>query len=492
MTCLIPRGWHIRNGEICVLLLLRRTLNVTLVHYGNDLNSSLTSSMSEPLNNYWINTSHDTYLRRSNTTKNAGDTDLQSYTLALYRGARAIELDVWDGANGNPVVRSGVSSFVDETCPSGSKRRNNIQSAGPSLLFVDVLSTVKSFLQSEPNSYPIILLIENHCSLPFQERMASDINAVLGKDNLLFRPYAPDVRTLPSPADLIGKVIIKSKRTGRELVLNDDFDDENRAAVTPSCTDYDSEDDLDELVIGFNSTGTIRSPVDGKMSLKELFQTANTEAVDSKSAANAVHNELMDATAIEQETRKHADALLRDIGMSYEELKLKRKQGGHNTVEEGTEVELSQDGDGAKVKECVDYALEMTKVFSESVEESRLISNAAAAEARSENELFDIAKADLFERETVLYDANEALQEVIKHNADLKEAAERALSEARTYREYADVAKKRVESVRALLDQTHNQALSSETVANTADTEAKISVSFIYHILSSSNFAIRL
>lgn len=72
-------------------------------------------------------------------------------------------------------------------------------------------------------------------------------------------------------------------------------------------------------------------------------------------------------------------------------------------------------------------------------------------------------------------DAKEALQDVIKHNADLEEAAERALAEARTNREYADNAQNRVQSVKALLSKTHNQAISSETVANTADTEAKIS-----------------
>jgi hypothetical protein len=137
------------------------------------------SCMSEPLNNYWINTSHDTYLRRTNAKstdqKQMDRTDLQSYTLALYRGARAIELDVWDGPATDPVVRSGVSSFPDETAPSANKHSSFCR-AGPGLVFSDVLSTVRYFLQSEPNSYPIILLIENHCSVPYQKKMATDIN----------------------------------------------------------------------------------------------------------------------------------------------------------------------------------------------------------------------------------------------------------------------------------------------------------------------------
>lgn len=115
--------------------------------------------MTEPLNNYWVNTSHDTYLRRTTTSsldqKDAGKTDLQSYTLALYRGARAIELDVWDGAPGTtePVVRCGVTAFDD----SAGKTASNYSS----LAFRDVIKSVSYFLLSMPDSYPIILLIEN-------------------------------------------------------------------------------------------------------------------------------------------------------------------------------------------------------------------------------------------------------------------------------------------------------------------------------------------
>lgn len=133
--------------------------------------------MSEPLCNYWINTSHDTYLRRTNALggqKQCDFSDLQSYTTALYRGARAIELDVWDGPAGtvDPIVRTGVSSFVDETA---TNQRSNISRSNNGLIFSDVLATVRYFLKSEPNSYPIILLIENHCSMPYQSKHGYEI-----------------------------------------------------------------------------------------------------------------------------------------------------------------------------------------------------------------------------------------------------------------------------------------------------------------------------
>ena len=126
----------------------------------------------------------------------------------------------------------------------------------------------------------------------------------------------PDVRTLPSPADLVGKVVIKSKQPGNifnySSVLNDDFDDKNRAAAPPSCMDYDSEDDMNEAVIGFKSTSAIKSPVEQKISLNELFQTAKSEALDSNTSSNAAHNELLDAKAVEQQAQRHADELLLD------------------------------------------------------------------------------------------------------------------------------------------------------------------------------------
>ena len=146
---------------------------------------------------------------------------------------------------------------------------------------------------------------------------------------------------------------------------NDDFDDEIKAAVPPTCEEYDSEDDLHKEVIGFKSIGTIKSGDDRKMSLKQLFQTANAEARDSKSAAKVAENEMMDVKVVEQQGRRHADALLRDIKMTYEELKSKRESGGIY-VEEGTEVELFPDG--ARVKESVYHTLAMAKAFAETVE----------------------------------------------------------------------------------------------------------------------------
>ena len=444
----------------------------------------LLSALTEPLNNYWINTSHDTYLRRTKDSlqdsKLAEKTDLQSYTLALYRGARAIEIDVWDGCGGSndPVVRYGESEFPDNTVNKNSAG-NNITAkkatrAMTSLKFVDVLRTVSYFLQSEPKSLPIILLIENHCSLPFQERMAKDIESVLGKQGLLYRPdpKLSPTSALPSPADLVGKVVIKSKRA-TVAALNDDFDDENRKATPPS-EGYDSEDDIENNVVAFTSSGSITSESKNNATYEQLFKTAKHDAIIANAAVKSIAIQCDDANRRAIQAQNHADALLRDVGLSYEELKKKREKGTDYVAEEGTEV-VFDEKEEVVVKEAENKSVEIAAAFAECVEESRLLYSAANAEARSETELFEIARQDLEEQEMILAEAKEALEEVVNRNRRLTEASERALAEARSNREYADNAERRVAAVKALLDKSQNQAVSSETVAGTADAEAKIS-----------------
>jgi len=443
--------------------------------------------MTEPLNNYWINTSHDTYLRRTKESlhdpKIAEKTDLQSYTLALYRGARAIELDVWNGEKGSnhPVVRYGETVFPDNTIiDSTSQKATRVVS---SLKFSDVLRTVAYFLQSEPKSFPVILLIENHCSLPFQKIMAKNIEFILGKQGLLYRPdpNLTPTSVMPSPADLVGKVVIKSKRamSGETTVLNNDFDDENRTAVAPESEGYDSEDDIGNNVVAFTSSGSIKSEAKNNATYEQLFKTAKHDAAEAIAAVKSLAIQYDDAKKRATQARNHANALLRDVGMSYDELKTKRANGSDHVAEEGTEIvfdgEVAFDEDMVVVKDAENKAVEIAAAFAECVEESQLVYSAASAEARSETELFEIAQQDLAEQEMILAEAKEALEEVSNRNRRLKEAAERALAEARSSREYADNAERRVAAVRALLDESHNQAVSSETVAGTADAEAKIS-----------------
>lgn len=76
--------------------------------------------------------------------------------------------------------------------------------------FVDVLHTIKehAFAVSE---FPLILSIENHCTLPQQRKMANQFQEVF-KDMLLTQPIERDAREMPSPQQLRKKIIIKVSR----------------------------------------------------------------------------------------------------------------------------------------------------------------------------------------------------------------------------------------------------------------------------------------
>lgn len=73
--------------------------------------------------------------------------------------------------------------------------------------FIDVLHTIKehAFAVSE---FPLILSIENHCTLPQQRKMANQFQEVF-KDMLLTQPIERDSREMPSPQQLRRKIIIK-------------------------------------------------------------------------------------------------------------------------------------------------------------------------------------------------------------------------------------------------------------------------------------------
>ncbi|CDQ93030.1 unnamed protein product [Oncorhynchus mykiss] len=106
-----------------------------------------------------------------------------------------------------------------------------------SLCVTHVCLCVTHISLCNPHLYPVILSIENHCSVPQQKKMAQYLVEVMGDKLDLSAIKADERGRLPSPDTLKGKILIK----GKKLPSNIDEDNEEG-----DVTDEDSADEMED------------------------------------------------------------------------------------------------------------------------------------------------------------------------------------------------------------------------------------------------------
>ncbi|NXS61270.1 PLCD4 phosphodiesterase, partial [Brachypteracias leptosomus] len=184
----------------------------------NPRHQVLWQDMTQPLCHYFISSSHNTYLMEDQLR---GHSSIEGYIRALKRGCRCLEVDCWDGPNGEPMVYHG----------------HTFTSKIPFREVVTTLGKVVSMCSAEPGGqqgrapllHPLLSIAESWwCWSPA---------GVLGDS----RSHGGDGHPSTTLQELKHKILLKGKKIGRLEDMLDGPGDE-----APDVSDDDNGAEAEE------------------------------------------------------------------------------------------------------------------------------------------------------------------------------------------------------------------------------------------------------
>lgn len=160
-------------------------------------------TLDRPMNEYFISSSHNTYLLGRQV---AGRSSIEGYISALVRGCRCVEVDCWDGPDGQPQVVHGRTLTT-------------------SISFKEVMTTINKYAFVK-SPFPLWISLEVHCSPMQQAIMADTIKDAFGP-KLVTEPLDPTSDKFPAPNELMERILIKVK----EPRMRDDSSSPSSAVI---------------------------------------------------------------------------------------------------------------------------------------------------------------------------------------------------------------------------------------------------------------------
>ncbi|KAM6443094.1 1-phosphatidylinositol 4,5-bisphosphate phosphodiesterase eta-1 isoform 3-T4 [Liasis olivaceus] len=280
----------------------------------NPLHSEVYQDMDQPLCNYFIASSHNTYLTGDQLLSQS---KVEMYARVLQDGCRCLEVDCWDGPDGEPVVHHGYTLT--------SK-----------IFFKDVVDVINKNAFAK-NEFPIILSIENHCSIQQQKKIAQYLKEIFRDKLDLTSVNTGDPKQLPSPQSLKGKILVK----GKKLPYSLDAD-----AEEGEVSDEDSADEIEDdckLNFSYNNGTTqhqmesfIRKKLESILKESQIRDKEDPDSFTVRALLKATHEGLnvnfKQNSGLKDTSKKSHSKLMGSFGKHKKAAKSKSKS--HSTSDD--------------------------------------------------------------------------------------------------------------------------------------------------------------